>query len=106
MSNLEQHNFLFPATSEASISCAAFLFTAASGVSRCYGNDSQWTTGAADDFQRRGNDNRAGWRKLIKIAQAGQPKLAASVHQVVVRERRVEGSGLACIGPDGLYADT
>jgi hypothetical protein len=60
MSNLEQYNSLFPATSDASIKCAAFLFSAASGVSRCYGNDPQWTTGATDDFQRRGNDNRAG----------------------------------------------
>jgi hypothetical protein len=46
----------------------------------CDGNDSQRTAGAADDFQWRGDHDGACGRKLIKVGQTGQPKLAAAVH--------------------------
>src|SRR5258708_20055717 len=63
---------------------------ATDSASRCDGNSPQGTAGASDDFQWCGNDDRAGRRKLIEIAQTGQTKLAAAVHEVVIRKRRVK----------------
>src|ERR1700691_2919882 len=74
-------------------------------ASWCDGNDPQRTAGAAYDFQWRRNDDGADRRKLIQVVQTGQPKLAAPVHEVVVREGWVEGGGLTGIGPDRLHAD-
>src|SRR5580692_818447 len=74
-------------------------------ASWCDGDHSQRTAGAADDFQWRGDHDGAGGRKLIKVRQAGQPKLAAAVHQIVVREGWVKSGGLTGIGPDRFYPD-
>ena len=48
------------------------------------------TAAAADQLQRRGDDDRAGRRQPIEIAQAGQAELAVAVHDVVIRKRRIE----------------
>src|SRR5271169_3770099 len=68
-------------------------------------NDPQRTTGACNNFQWRCDDDGAGRRKLIEVGEACQPKLATAMHDVVVREWRVECRGLAGIGPDRLHAD-
>src|SRR5258708_3653656 len=78
---------------------------ATDSASRCDGNSPQGTAGASDDFQRRCNDDRSGRRKLIEIAQTGQTKLAAAVHEVVIRKRRVKRGGLPGIGSNRLHAD-
>src|SRR6202034_2860453 len=81
------------------------MLTVARKASGCDGNYSQRTAGAADDFQWRGDDNGAGWRKLIQVGQTGQPKFAAAVHQIVVWEGGIKGGGLTGISPDRFHAD-
>lgn len=66
-------------------------------------NDPQGTAGAADNFQRRGNDDGSGRWKLIKVAQTGQPKLTAAVHEVVIWKRGIESGGLSRIRTDCLH---
>src|SRR5207237_1258843 len=56
-------------------------------------------------FQRRGDDDRSGRRKLIEITQACEAELPCAVHDRVVRKRRVEGARLARVGADRLDAD-
>src|SRR5258708_8722498 len=75
---------------------------ATDSASRCDGNSPQGTAGASDDFQWRGNDDRAGRRKLVEIAQTGQTKLAASMHEVVIRKRRVKSGGPPPLGSHPL----
>lgn len=74
-------------------------------MSGCDGNDPQGASGAAYDFEWCSHDDGTSRRKLIKVGQPGQPKLAVAVHKVVVGEGWVKGSGLAGIGPDRLHAD-
>ena len=77
-----------------------------SQCSGCNGDDSQRTAGATNDFQWRGNDDGPGRGKLIKVGQTGQPKLAASMHEVVVRKGRIKSGGLSSISSNRLHADT
>jgi hypothetical protein len=58
------------------------------------------------NFQWCGDDDGAGWRKLIEITETSQSKLAAPVHEVMIRERRVESGGLSSVGADCLHANT
>ena len=58
--------------------------------SRSQGNDPQRTAGAIHDLQRCGNHHGAHGRKLVKVAEPGQPELAAAVHDVVIGKRRIE----------------
>src|SRR5687767_14955210 len=53
---------------------------------------------AADDFERRGNHDGAGGWQLIEIRQAGQTELARTMHDRVVRERRIDRARLSSIG--------
>src|SRR4051794_10566893 len=46
--------------------------------------------GAVHDPQRAGDDDRAGRRQPVEVAQLGQPVLAGAVHERVAREHRVE----------------
>src|SRR6516164_11417321 len=66
-------------------------------------NYSQRATGTTNNFQRCSNDNRAGRRKLVKIAQARQTKLSTAMHKVMVGERWIESGSLASISSDRLY---
>src|SRR5579864_8835947 len=65
----------------------------------------QRAAAAADELERGGDDDRAGRRQLVEVAQARQAEAAGAVHQGMTRERRVEGEGLAGVGADGLDAD-
>src|SRR5438445_7782464 len=78
---------------------------AASDTLRCDGTHRHRAARAVDNLQWRGDDYGAGRWELIQVAQAGQAKLAAAVHDVVVRERRVKGSGPAGVRPNRLHAD-
>jgi len=69
------------------------------------GNDPERAARSADDLQRRSNDHSTGWRKLIQVAQARQTELSAAVHQIVVREGRIEAGCLSGVGPNRLHAD-
>src|SRR5689334_18187117 len=71
----------------------------------CNCNHAQRAAGTADYLQRRGNDHGTRRGKLIEIAQAGQTKLTAAVHKVVVRKWWIEGERLTGVGPDGFNAD-
>src|SRR5467141_5040945 len=62
------------------------------------GEDAEGAAGAVDDFEGGGDDHGAGGGQLIEIAKAGEAKLSAAVHDVVVRERRVKLGGLAGVG--------
>src|SRR5262249_19998668 len=68
-------------------------------------DDSQRTAGTAHYLQRGCDDDGSCRRKLIQVAKAGQAKLAAAVHEVMVRKRRLERERLASIGPNRLHAD-
>jgi len=48
------------------------------------GEDAEGAAGAVDDFEGGGDDHGAGGGQLIEIAKAGEAKLSASVHEVVV----------------------
>ena len=48
------------------------------------GEDAEGAAGAVDDFEGGGDDHGAGGGQLIEIAKAGEAKLSASVHDVVV----------------------
>src|SRR5689334_13406516 len=85
------------------ISCAAVKSARSASWSDC--KHAQRATAAIDDLERRGDHNRAGGRKLVEIAQAGEAELAGTVHQRMVGKRRVEGAGLARVGADRLDAD-
>src|SRR2546427_4997911 len=82
-----------------------FACSPASDALRCDGNPPHRAARAVDNLQWRGDDYGAGRWELIQVAQAGQAKLAAAVHDVVVRERRVKGSGPAGVRPQPLPAD-
>ena len=77
--------------------------TAGQIASGCDGNDTQWTAGAAGDFQWRCDDNGSSRWELIEVAQTGQAKLAAAVHKVMVRKGWIKGGGLTGVGPDCLH---
>jgi hypothetical protein len=68
-------------------------------------NHPQRAAGSAYNFQRRRNDNGAGRRKLVEIAQPRQTKPSTTVHQVLVGEWWIESGGLAGIGSDRLEPD-
>src|SRR5581483_681586 len=61
--------------------------------------------GAADDRQRRGDQDRAGRWELGQVGELGQPVLAGAEQEGVTRERRVEAVGGASVGADRLDAD-
>src|SRR5688572_14182686 len=58
------------------------------------------------ELQWRGDHDRASRWQSIQIAQAGESELAAAVHDVVIRKRRIERAGLSGIRADGLDANT
>src|SRR5262249_46539795 len=64
------------------------------------------TSGTVHDLERRGNDHGAGGAKLVEIAKAGESELAAAVHHIMIRKRRIEAGRLAGIGAHGLHADS
>src|SRR5215469_1179677 len=70
------------------------------------GEHTQWATGAARDFERRGNHHRSGGRQLIQVYQAGNAEFAGAMHRGVVGKWWVEGSRLPRVRPNGLDADT
>ncbi len=72
---------------------------------RRYRYDPKRAAGTAQDLQRCSDDEGSRGRKLIKITQAGQTKLTAPVHQVMVWEWRIERKRLARVRPNGLHAD-
>src|SRR2546427_10522011 len=82
-----------------------FACSPASDALRCDGNPPHRAARAVDNLQWRGDDYGAGRWELIQVAQAGQAKLAAAVHDVVVRERRGKGSGPAGLRPHRLHPD-
>ena len=69
-------------------------------------NDPQGTSRSSDNLEWRRDDDGAGRRKLVEIAQTGQPKLAATVHEVMIREGRIESGSLAGVSADRFHADT
>src|ERR1700687_2081621 len=48
------------------------------------GEDAEGAAGAVDEFEGGGDDHGACGGQLIEIAKAGEAKLSASVHDVVV----------------------
>ena len=48
------------------------------------GEDAEGTAGAVDDFEGRGDDDGAGGRQLIEIAEAGEAEFSAAVHYEMI----------------------
>src|SRR5688572_27894275 len=61
---------------------------------------------SVDELEWRSDHNRTSWWQLIEVAQAGQPELPRTMHDRVVRERRIEAPRLPRIRSDGFDADT
>ena len=65
-------------------------------------NHPHGAAGAIHDLQWRSDHNCAGQRQKIEIGEAGQSKLAVSVHDEVIVEGRVEAGDLSGVCADGL----
>ena len=63
------------------------------------------TAGAVDYFEGGGDENCAGGRELVEIAEAGEAEFASAVHERVAGERRFEATGLTGICPDCFDPD-
>src|SRR5215831_11654113 len=82
--------------------------TMQSTISRCSrgkGDGPQGATRPVHDLQGRRDHHGADRGKLVKVAESGQSKLAAAVHDVVIWKRRIEGCGASRVGPHGLHSD-
>lgn len=72
------------------------------------GHERQHADGAAttaDNLQRRGDDDGAGRRQLVEVAEAGEAELPRAVHRRVIREGGIEAARLPGVRPDGFDAD-
>src|SRR5204863_7370605 len=63
----------------------------------------QGASRAVYDFQGSGDDHCAGGRKLVEVAQAGQPEFSAAMHHIMIRKWRIKISCAPGIGADRLY---
>jgi len=68
------------------------------------GNGVQRAAGAVYDFERGGDDKRAGRRQLVQVDQAGEPEFAGAVQRCMGREGRIETTCLPGICANRLYA--
>src|SRR5687767_12113160 len=70
---------------------------------RRQGDRADRAAGAVDEFEGGGDQDGAGGRELVEVAEAGEAEFAGAVHDVVAGEGRVEGKGLAGVGADRLH---
>ena len=63
------------------------------------------TSAAVDNLQWRSDYYGAHRGELIQITKTGQPKLACTVHDMMIRKRRIESARLPGIRSDRLNAD-
>ena len=74
-------------------------------VLECNGDGADGAAGAVDDFERCGDDQRAGGWELLQVDQAGEAEFACSVQEGVRWEGRVKDASLARIGANRFHAE-